>query len=372
MLKSIPKSNISRRSFKVYKRFVANQDDYTPLVASSSIDNVNNPLYRSIQKKYYTDNGLLDNYGTLQNPANFNIERAFSDNIYVIKLDQIKFGEKIKPGSLVLLTDDSTRLVDNGYGKITFPNPSYILTNIDIQEGFISISKDSVDYDLDILPDSLGDGIDFQNSTIYIYDSGQGRYEPYTIISMDIETGILILSSPLDLEGTDLSEISYGNVFYSDGIIVITATNDVSLDTFEIEYRATQTIHETEILIEAKAGEFNYSQNPSAVNVTLSGSYDFVTTAIPNVSPAKTVKIKEIQDISLRTSYSGTIGSVTGSWDDYSNLGSSDPTGSYLAPYITTIGIYDKDGDMVAVAKLPQPIKNLPDYDVNFIVRFDT
>ena len=43
-----------------------------------------------------------------------------------------------------------------------------------------------------------------------------------------------------------------------------------------------------------------------------------------------------------------------------------------LAPVVTTIGIYDKDGDMVAVAKLPQPIKNLPDYDVNFIVRFDT
>jgi hypothetical protein len=27
---------------------------------------------------------------------------------------------------------------------------------------------------------------------------------------------------------------------------------------------------------------------------------------------------------------------------------------------------------MVAVAKLPQPIKSLPDYPLNFIVRFDT
>jgi hypothetical protein len=27
---------------------------------------------------------------------------------------------------------------------------------------------------------------------------------------------------------------------------------------------------------------------------------------------------------------------------------------------------------MVAVAKLPQPIKSMPDYPVNFIVRFDT
>ena len=33
---------------------------------------------------------------------------------------------------------------------------------------------------------------------------------------------------------------------------------------------------------------------------------------------------------------------------------------------------YDDDGDMVAIAKLPHPIKNLPDYDLNFLIRFDT
>jgi hypothetical protein len=141
---------------------------------------------------------------------------------------------------------------------------------------------------------------------------------------------------------------------------------------------STIRCHETEILIEAKAGEFNYSQNPSAVQVTLRGSYDFTTTAIPNVSPAKTVKIKEVRDISQRLYYSGSVTSsitndlVSGSWDDYDEYRLTDPTGSYLAPYVTTIGIYDKDGDMVAIAKLPQPIKNLPDYDLNFIVRLDT
>jgi hypothetical protein len=61
-----------------------------------------------------------------------------------------------------------------------------------------------------------------------------------------------------------------------------------------------------------------------------------------------------------------------GSFDDFEYSGSIDPTGSYLAPYITTIGLYDDDLNMVAVAKLPQPIKSLPDYPLNFIVRFDT
>ena len=64
--------------------------------------------------------------------------------------------------------------------------------------------------------------------------------------------------------------------------------------------------------------------------------------------------------------------SVSGSWDDYHTSASVDPTGSYLAPFITTIGLYDDDNNMIAVAKLPKPIKNLPDYDMNFIVRFDT
>ena len=57
------------------------------------------------------------------------------------------------------------------------------------------------------------------------------------------------------------------------------------------------------------------------------------------------------------------IGLVTvteGSFDDYEVSGSVDQTGSYLAPFITTIGLYDNDNNMVVVAKLPKPIKSLP------------
>ena len=95
-------------------------------------------------------------------------------------------------------------------------------------------------------------------------------------------------------------------------------------------------------------------------------------TSITNVSSAQTKKIKEVRDISQKSSYTGSYGSTTGTWNDYFTNASTDPTGSYLTTYISTIGLYDNDGDMVAVAKLPTPIKNLPDYDVNFIVRFDT
>ena len=71
------------------------------------------------------------------------------------------------------------------------------------------------------------------------------------------------------------------------------------------------------------------------LEVTLSGSYDFETT-VTNSLPG-TVKIKEVQDISLKNEYYGSIGTSTGSWDDYHNSSSIDPTGSYLT-FISTIG----------------------------------
>lgn len=55
---------------------------------------------------------------------------------------------------------------------------------------------------------------------------------------------------------------------------------------------------------------------------------------------------------------------------DYnSNIG-ADPTGSYLTPMVTTIGLYHQ-GDLVATAKLANPVKIIPDLPINFVVRMD-
>lgn len=51
---------------------------------------------------------------------------------------------------------------------------------------------------------------------------------------------------------------------------------------------------------------------------------------------------------------------------------SIDITGSYLAPYITTVGLYDDGGELVAVAKLAQPIKNTGEIPINIVVKWDT
>jgi hypothetical protein len=54
---------------------------------------------------------------------------------------------------------------------------------------------------------------------------------------------------------------------------------------------------------------------------------------------------------------------------DYSHSSSLDVTGSYLAPYITTVGLYS-GGDLVSIAKLAHPIKNTGEIPINFVVKW--
>jgi hypothetical protein len=359
MLKSIPKSNITKRKFQVYKLWNTDQTTYPVELISGS-----NPLYRSVRAKYYnqTDGNVFTTFGSSQNLAEISIERTLTDTIWVIDIDRDKFGEQIKKKSVRLIDSSGNEYVDDGYGKIINPVPTYNFTKLDLELGILTIEQMSIEYPIDVV------SFDLQSTAIVLLDNGVG--ETYYVVNIDFETGIVTFTYELDFEGLGLEALKYGNVFYSDGVIVI--NGEVGLSTYELQYRSTQTIYETEVLVSVKAGEFNYSQNPTAVDVILSGSYDFETTPITNVSPAKTVKIKEVLDIEQRQYFSGSIGNSIGSWEDYYTSASVDPTGSYLAPFITTIGLYDKDGDMVAIAKLPRPIKNLPDYDLNFLIRFDT
>lgn len=143
-----------------------------------------------------------------------------------------------------------------------------------------------------------------------------------------------------------------GNIFYDRGLVIVTkdVISGSVLNQFTLNYRSTKTIYENEIFISVLENEFNVSQNPSAVDFN---GADFGKIKLNNI-PSKLVDTK------------------SGGFADYEYSSSIDPTGSYLAPYITTIGLYDDELNMVAVAKLPQPIKSLPDYPVNFIIRFDT
>lgn len=114
-----------------------------------------------------------------------------------------------------------------------------------------------------------------------------------------------------------------GNIFYDNGFISIThpSYQDILGDLHSISYRNTYPITEWEYQCTVNEQEFNYTSNLTA-----------------------------------RKSY-----------DEFANF----TTGSNFKPYITTIGLYDDDANLLAVAKLGQPIKISSETDTTFILRYD-
>lgn len=53
----------------------------------------------------------------------------------------------------------------------------------------------------------------------------------------------------------------------------------------------------------------------------------------------------------------------------YSYSSSLDPTGSFLAPYITTVGLY-RGADLIATAKTAHPIKNTGEIPINIVLKW--
>ena len=153
-----------------------------------------------------------------------------------------------------------------------------------------------------------------------------------------------------------------GNIFYDRGFVI--ATKDIqsgsSFTDYSLQFRSTKTIYENEIFISVLESEFNASTNPTALTNIDFESFQAI-----------------LDDPITKQKYTGSFYNIKSArvnplfWE-YDFSASNDPTGSYLAPYITTIGLYDNEMNMIAVAKLPQPIKSMPDYPLNFIIRFDT
>ncbi len=185
--------------------------------------------------------------------------------------------------------------------------------------------------------------------------------------------------SNLILSGSTSTRI--GNVFYNQGLVVITSGSNSKLTgSWDISYKSTQTIYEHEYLLIVNEDEFNVSQNPTAV-VEVGNEKEFligtdgkrykVTTSngVKYIRKKSILENGNILDYRFGSTYNN---SISGGFEHYELSSSMDSTGSFLSPFITTIGLYDDDCQLVAVAKLPQPIKSEPDIPVNFIVRFDT
>ena len=312
MLKEIPKSDIVVRPFKVYKEWTLDEDDITPLYGTNQTD-------------------LYDANTDVKNSNGISKRTLY---------DSVKAQFYLNPAT------------------------SSILTEVGKRESYASTDER-------VIGDTIG-----------VLSIPQQYYgEGVKIGSLQVEYGSITLTDDTNSNLIDSASNVKGNIFYDRGLIVLTdgITDGSTLSSFDISYRSTMTIYENEIFLSVNENEFNVSQNPTAVyevggtkrriSITKPGSrlidQQYVSQSIYQPG-SKYIKDKSHPIISSIDGVSG------GSFDDYQTSGSIDQTGSYLAPFITTIGLYDNDNNIVGVAKLPQPIKSLPDYPVNFIVRFDT
>jgi hypothetical protein len=130
-----------------------------------------------------------------------------------------------------------------------------------------------------------------------------------------------------------------GIVVYTHGMIILTdqalMTNFTS-STTTIDFQSARTIYENQYKCTIRENEFNYSLNPSLIS-----SSTFVNPLLTSGSISTLGKVYDFV------------------------------TGSFFSPYITTIGLYNDDNELLAVAKLSQPLPTSRTTDMSILVNLD-
>ena len=399
MLKRIPKSDISIRPFKAYKEwnketsnlslFTATSGNYastdeslSPIGYLSGSSYNKHSVYGQLRAQFYNgheDNPFLRN-GLKREwyaPQTLAKERFLDGSAKVLSIPQIAIGDGIKKGSVIIHDGDIT-YYDDSYGNLYEDRDRLDLRLLEVSGSlikFIDVSEDS--YTSSLIEFGFGDTDVDINTMNMVYD---GDFYDLTLISADIQSGIMLFEAVPFLPESS-RKIRIGNIFYNQGLITLTRNIDTRLvGDWDIAYKSTETIHEHEYLLIVNEDEFNVSTNPSAIvevgrideMVSDSNGRIYKTTKSTGVKYIRKETTTELNNI-LDYRYTSDVNpNIKAGFEHWEMSGSVDSTGSFLAPFITTIGLYDDDCQLVAVAKLPQPIKSEPDLPVNFIIRFDT
>jgi hypothetical protein len=163
------------------------------------------------------------------------------------------------------------------------------------------------------------------NGSDILVDDGEGNLLSGSLKVGDIiySHGILVLTSDGLPQQDGYGYITYGTGTYdgNDSSFIQGFTNSSNLTC---SFQSNITLYETQYKCTIRENEFNFSQNPTLI----SGS-----------------------------SNSGTL-------YDYA-------TGSYFTPYITTIGLYNNNKELLAVAKLAQPLRVSDTTDTSIMINLD-
>ena len=215
--------------------------------------------------------------------------------------------------------------------------------------------------------------------------SSAGRYENYLQTSLTFQKSfptesnaiIGVISIPSKLYGTHIQPGTFyfqsesgsiqddgqgniyftldggyvGNIYYSQGIITLTKDNQpegggeygsgiygtsvygadydpfieniISSSNVTCSFSSSFNLYETQYKCTIRENEFNFSLNPSIISGSTNGTpYDFVTS-------------------------------------------------SYFNPYVTTVGLYNEEQELIAIGKLSQPLPISPTTDTTILINID-
>ena len=289
---------------------------------------------------YYQTQQLY--YSNFVSSSNGNVQKA---NILKINVDGTTTGkiasnafENFIPTDLLpqrfWLTSSysAASLTGEGYGTVEYGDTVYGIEIFEPEVATLSIPRNLFgDY---IIPKSL---IIITDSGSY-FDDGEGRLQmntpknelkSITVGNVIYEHGIIVFTGGTRQEGTGESgsygDAEYGSGFYGGRTVGNNdSENFVKTSNITCSFSSSFTIYETQYKCTIGESEFNYTLNPTMIN---SGS----------------------------------------------NIGAmqSFATESYFDPYVTTVGLYNNDQELLAVGKLAQPLPTSKTTDTTILINID-
>jgi len=174
------------------------------------------------------------------------------------------------------------------------------------------------------------------------------RFYDYTVSNIGIQS----LANRNFLSGSLYQTNVAGNVFYRNEQVVVTSPmpkynsgSGLFNQQWNLSYRGQRTIYENEVMVRIPADTMNVSVNPSATFRRGSGIDNNCNTAGPNNGAERYNEPGEFR----------LTGFLSGS----------------MLPYITTVGLYNPEGQLLVIGKLAQAVQKRDDVPTNIIIRWD-
>ena len=180
--------------------------------------------------------------------------------------------------------------------------------------------------------------VNISTGSIILQDDGLGNLLQGSLKVGDViyEHGIIIITNSGITGSSDgYGYVQYGSTLYGGGDYNF--INNFYNNPLICSFESTFTIYETQYKCTIRENEFNFSNNPSLL--------------------------------------SGSVAISNGSGSSFPQPGSGklndNVTGSYFSPYITTVGLYNNNKELLAVAKLAQPLPISLVTDTTILINID-